>query len=141
VREAPQATAQPTGGIEVFWTEPSSPGLHEGFASIRTGWRGPRDLGGELRSVPLPVTLAGAVRVLWLGPGHHIYYIEHRAVRNWNALAWTRPATARQSWAGSAPFAAVCGQGRTVRIFWPGRQGSLWTATLTGTAWSRPYNL
>lgn len=141
VRGAPQATAQPTGGIEVFWNEPRSPGLREGFASTRTGWRGPRDLGGELRSVPLPVTAADGVRVLWLGPGHQIYYIEHRAVRDWNALGWTDPTIADLSWAGSAPFAAVGGQGRTVRVFWRGSRGSLWTATLTGAAWSRPFNL
>jgi hypothetical protein len=141
VRGSPQATAQPTGGIEVYWSGSREPGLREGFASPRTGWHGPRDLGGELRSVPLPVTSAGVVQVLWLGPGHQIYYVEHRAVRNWNALGWTDPATARLSWAGSAPFAAVGGERRTVRIFWRGRRGSLWTATLTGTAWSRSFNL
>lgn len=141
VRGAPQATAQPSGGIEVFWNESVSQRLREGFASTRTGWRGPRNLGGELRSVPLPVTAAGVVRVLWLGPGHQIYYIEHRAVRNWNALGWTDPAIARLTWAGSAPFAAVGGEGRTVRVFWRGRRGSLWTAILTGAAWSRPFNL
>lgn len=141
VRGAPQATAQPTGGIKVFWNEPRSPRLREGFASTRTGWRGPRDLGGELRSAPLPVTAADGVRVLWLGPDHQIYYIEHRSIRNWNALGWTDPAIADRIWAGSAPFAAVGGQGRTVRVFWRGWRGSLWTATLTGAAWSRPFNL
>jgi hypothetical protein len=94
-----------------------------------------------LRSVPLPVTAAGVVRVLWLGAGRKICYIEHRAIRTWNALGWTDPAIADLSWAGSAPFAAVGGEGRTVRVFWREWRGSLWTATLTGAAWSRPFDL
>jgi hypothetical protein len=138
---APQATAQPTGGIEVYWSGSRSPGLREAFDSNRTGWRGPRDLGGQVLSVPLPVTAAGSVRVLWLGPGHQIDYIEHRAVSNWNALGWTDPASARLSWADSVPFTSVGGLGRAARVFWRGWRGSVWTATLTGAAWSRPVNL
>lgn len=138
---SPQATAQSTGGIEVYWSGSPSPDLREGFYSVRTGWGGPRDLGGQLRSMPLPVTAAGLVAVLWLGPGHRIYFIEHRPVSNWNAPGWTRPASAPVSWAESAPFAAVGGAGRTVRVFWRGWRDSLWTATLTGAAWSRPVNL
>lgn len=92
-------------------------------------------------SAPLPVTAAGAVRVLWVGPGHRINYIEHRSRGNWNALGWTRPAAAHQTWANSAPFAAIGGPGRTLRIFWRGSRGSLWTATLTRATWSRPVKL
>ena len=137
---APQATAQVTGGIEVYWTGSRTPGLREGF-DIGTGWRGPRDLGGQLRFAPLPVTAAGAVRVVWLGPGHQIEYAEHRAGSDWSAAGWTAPASADLGWAASAPFASVGGLGRAVRVFWRGWHGSLWTATLTGAAWSRPVNL
>ena len=138
---APQATAQPAGGIEVYWAGSGTAGLREAFSSTGTGWQGPRNLGGQLLSAPLAVTSAGAVRVLWLGQGHHLDYTEHRSAANWNALGWTRPATAHQTWASSAPFAAVGGLGRTLRVFWPGQGGSLWTATLTRATWSRPFKL
>jgi hypothetical protein len=139
---APEATAALAGGIEVYWAGSGNTGLREAFDRSGDGWHGPAELGGQLRSAPLPATAAGAVRVLWLGPGHSIDYVEHRSSRNWNAAGWTRPAAAaRLGWAGSAPFAAIGGQGRTLRIFWPGPGGSLRTATLTGTTWSRPFNL
>jgi Domain of unknown function (DUF1906) len=142
---APEATAELTGGVQVYWTGAGPAGLREAFGSqgagTGAGWQGPRDLGGRLTSVPLPVTAAGAVRVLWLGPGHRINYIEHRAPRNWNALGWTRPAAARRTWAASAPFAAIGGSGRTLRIFWRGARSDLWTATLTRATWSRPVRL
>ncbi len=92
-------------------------------------------------SAPLPATAAGAVRVLWLGQGNQIDYIEHRSERNWNALGWTHPATAHLTSADSAPFAAVGGVRRTLRVFWPGQDGSLWTATLNNRTWSRPVKL
>ena len=142
---APEATAESTGGIQVYWAGSGQAGLREAFgsrgAAAGTGWQGPRDLGGQLRSMPLPVTAAGAVRVLWLGRGHRINFIEHRSGRNWNALGWTRPAAAQRTWADSAPFAAIGGAGRTLRIFWRGARGSLWTATLTRATWSRPARL
>jgi hypothetical protein len=138
---APQATAELAGGIEVYWSGSANAGLGEAFDSNGAGWHGPRDLGGQMHSAPLPVTAAGAVRVLWLGAGHQIDYTEHRSNGNWNALGWTHPASANLTWANSAPFVAVGGQGRTVRVFWRGWHGSLWTATLTGATWSRPFNL
>jgi hypothetical protein len=138
---APQATAQPGGGIEVYWSGSPKPDLREGIDSSRTGWRGPASLGGQMLSVPLPVTAAGAVRVLWLGPGHQIDYVKHRWGSHWNALGWTDPAKAPLSWADSAPVVAVGGLGRSVRIFWRGWRGSLWTTTLTGAAWGRPFDL
>jgi hypothetical protein len=138
---APQATAQLTGGIEVYWTGSGTAGLREAFDGPGPGWQGPRDLGGQLRSAPVPATAAGAVRVLWLGPGHHIDYTEHRSARNWNALGWTRPATVHLAWADSAPFAAVGGLRPALRVFWRGRGGRLWTATLTRATWSRPAKL
>ncbi len=138
---APQATAQLTGGIEVYWTGSGTAGLREAFDRQGTGWHGPRNLGGQLSSAPLPATAAGAVRVLWLGQGHQIDYTVHRSERNWNALGWTRPTTAHLSWADSAPFAAVGGLGRTLRVFWRGQGGSLWTATLTHATWSRSVKL
>ena len=138
---APQATAQLTGGTEVYWTGSGTAGLREAFDRPGARWQGPRSLGGQLSSAPLPATAAGAVRVLWLGQGHHIDYTEHRSSGNWNALGWTRPAAARQTWADSAPFAAIGGQRRSLRVFWRGQGGSLWTATLTRATWSRPVRL
>ena len=138
---APEATAELAGGVEVYWAGAGNAGLREAFASQGAGWHGPRSLGGQLDSAPVPVTVAGAVRVLWLGPGHQIYYLEHRPGASWNASGWTRPAPAHLTWAGSAPFAAVGGSGRTLRIFWPGPRGRLWTATLTRSTWSRPVKL
>ena len=98
---APQATAGLTGGIEVYWTGDGIAGVREAFDSPGTSWHGPRNLGGQMRSAPLPATAAGAVRVLWLGPGHQIEYTEHRSGGNWNALGWTHPAT-RQAHPGQA---------------------------------------
>jgi hypothetical protein len=139
---APEATAELAGGVQIYWAGSGKAGLREAFDSPKAGWHGPADLGGQLRSAPLPATAAGAVRVLWLGPGHRIDYVGHRSGSNWNASGWTRPAAAaRLGWAGSAPFAAIGGPGRTLRIFWPGPGGSLRTATLTRTTWSRPVNL
>jgi hypothetical protein len=141
VAGAPQATAQSTGGIEVYWAGSGTAGLREAFDRPSAGWHGPRNLGGQLRSAPLPATVAGAVRVLWLGPGQRLDYTEHRSEGNWNALGWTHPAAAHLTQADSAPFAAVGGLSRTLRVFWRGQGGSLWTATLTRTAWSRPVRL
>src|SRR6185437_12139643 len=124
---APAATADLTGGIEVYWAGSGNTGLREAFDNPGAGWQGPRDLGGQLRSIPLPATVAGAVRVLWLGAEHSIDYVVHRPGRSWNATGWTRPAAARVGWADSAPFAAIGGPGRALRIFWSGRGGSLWT--------------
>ncbi len=125
----------------MYWAGAGQAGLREDFGSQDAAWHGPRDLGGQLRSGPLPVTVAGAVRVLWLGPGHRINYIEHRSSRNWNALGWTRPVATHLPWANSAPFAAIGGAGRTLRIFWRGAHGTVWTATLTRATWSRPAKL
>jgi Domain of unknown function (DUF1906) len=138
---APEATAEITGGIEVYWAGAGHAGLREAFDRPGAGWHGPRDLGGQVHSAPLAATAAGAVRVLWLGAGHSIEYVEHRSGSNWNAAGWTRPAAARVGWVGSAPFAAIGGRGRTLRIFWTGRDGRVRTATLTRNTWSRPFSL
>lgn len=137
----PEPIAEQPGGIGVFWAGSGQAGLREAVGSLGSGWQGPRILGGRLNSAPLPVTVAGAVRVLWLGPGHRIYFIKHRSRRNWNALGWTRPASARLSWADSMPFAAIGGPERTLRIFWRGRGGSVWTVTMTRAAWGRQTKL
>lgn len=139
---APQATAQPAGGIELYWAGSGPAGLREAVDRAGAGWQGPRNLGGQLLSAPLPATVAGGdVRVLWLGPDHHIDYTEHRSTGNWNALGWTRPAAASRTKADSAPFAAVGGLAPALKVFWTGPGGSLWTATLTRTTWSHPVRL
>ncbi len=137
----PLATGQDNGGIEVYWPGSGNPYLWEGFYSASTGWRGPRDLGGQIRSTPWPVTQARQVLVLWRGPEHQMYYSVHTG-RGWNVLAWTKPTTAHVGgWLGAAPFTAVGGTPSTVRVFWRGQHGSLWTASLTGAAWSRSVRL
>jgi hypothetical protein len=138
---APQATAQPGGGIEIYWSGSGNPYLWEGFYAPRTGWRGPRDLGGRIGSTPWPVTASGTVRVLWRDPGRQLNYTSHRPGHGWNVLSWTSPARLPAGRAASAPFASVGGGGTAVHVFWRGRRGALWTAMLTSGGWSRPAKL
>jgi hypothetical protein len=135
---APQATTQPSGDIEVYWRGSGNPYLWEAFFTPRTGWRGPRDLGGAVRSAPWPVTAASGVLVLWRGPAGRLYVIEHRATPNWNVLGWTGPAAAGLGWTGSAPFAAVGAGLASVPVFWQAANPGVWTALLTGADWTQP---
>ncbi len=135
---APQATAQRSGDIEVYWHGLGNPYLWEGFYRPQGGWRGPRDLGGQLRSAPWPVTAAGTVSVLWRGPGHQFGFTAHRRGAKWNALTWQPPEQASVGWIGSPPFAAVGGPGTALRVFWRGRGDSLWTSARVGQGWTKP---
>ncbi|HVB44987.1 MAG TPA: glycoside hydrolase domain-containing protein [Streptosporangiaceae bacterium] len=132
----PLATAAPSGQIEVFWAGAGNPLLWEAFYEPREGWRGPRDLGGQLRSPPWPATAAGTVEVLWRGPGHVLDTVRHRPGAGWNVLGWQSPAPAHLGWVGWAPFAAAGDPGAALRIFWRGRSGGLWTAALSGGGWT-----
>jgi hypothetical protein len=132
----PQATAQPDGGIQVYWHGSGNARIWEAFYRPGHGWRGPRDLGGQVLSVPWPATASGTVRVLWRGPGHTLTYIRHRPGRGWNLLGWQPPAPLHLGWIGSAPFAAVGGPGSSLRVFWQGRHGAMWTAALSARGWS-----
>ena len=134
----PQATAQPGGGIQVYWHGSGNSYVWEAFFRPGTGWLGPRDLGGQVRSVPWPATAAGAVRVLWRGPGNRLTYIRHRRGRQWNLAEWQGPAPLPASWLGSAPFAAVGSPGAALQVFWAGRHNRLWTAALRAGGWTRP---
>jgi len=137
----PQATAQPSGGIQVYWHGSGNSFVWEGFYRPGTGWLGPRDLGGEVRSVPWPATAAGTVRVLWRGPGNRLTYIRHRLGRRWNLAEWQEPRPLRTSWLGSAPFAAVGSPGAALQVFWPGRHDRLWTAALRAGGWTKPIRI
>jgi hypothetical protein len=137
----PQATAQPNGGIQVYWRGSGNSFIWEAFYRPGAGWLGPRDLGGEVRSVPWPATAAGTVRVLWRGPGHRLTYIRHRLAAKWNAVEWSGPVPLKLGWLGSAPFAAVGSPGADLHVFWKGRHGGLWTADLRKGGWSRPTRL
>jgi hypothetical protein len=134
----PQATAQPAGGIQVYWHGSGNSFVWEGFYRPGTGWLGPRDLGGQVRSVPWPATAAGTVRVLWRGPGDRLTYIRHRLGRLWNLSQWQGPAPVPASWLGSAPFAAVGSPGEALQVFWSGRRDRLWTAALRAGGWTKP---
>jgi alpha-galactosidase len=138
---APHATAQPGGGLEVYWSGSGNPHLWEAFYQPRTGWRGPRDLGGDVRSVPWPVTGDGAVRVLWVGSGHRLAVLRHRNGSGWNATGWDRQSALGAERIYSPPFAAVGRQGQVVRVFWRSRDGGLWTAALSARGWSSPIRL
>ncbi len=139
---SPQATAQTNGGIEVYWSGSGNPYLWEGFYGGRTGWRGPRDLGGRIGSAPWPATAAGTVRVLWQGPGHQLDFIAHsKPRRGWNVLSWTAPNESKLGWVAAPPYAAVGSQGAGLHVFWRGRGDSLWTASLTGARLARPVRL
>ncbi len=136
----PQATAQADGDIEVYWAGDGNPYLWECFFTPGTGWRGPRDLGGDLRSQPWPVTASGTVSVIWRGPGHSLGYARHLAgSSNWNVLSWRESAPAGLGWIGSAPFASVGAEG--VQVFWSGRGSADWTAGPDGKNWSKPVKL
>jgi len=138
---APQATAQPGGAVEVYWAGSGNPHLWEGFYLPRSGWHGPRDLGGRVRSVPWPVTGAGTVRVLWAGPRYRLTVIRHRSGATWSKPGWDGPLWLRMGRLDSAPFAAVGGPAGPVRVFWWGRDGRLWTASLSGRGWTGPVRL
>lgn len=137
----PQATAQPSGAIEVYWPGTGIAHLWEGFYQPSAGWRGPRDLGGRVRSAPAPVTAGRTVRVLWRGLAHQLDYVRHRQGSGWNVIGWDGPVTLHLGWLNSGPFAAVGGPGGIVQVFWRGRDESLWTASLTGHGWSGPVRL
>ncbi|HUD38943.1 MAG TPA: glycoside hydrolase domain-containing protein [Streptosporangiaceae bacterium] len=137
----PLATAQPDGGIEVYWAGSGNPYLWECFYTTRTGWRGPRDLGGDIRSAVWPVTASSTVSVLWLGPGPVLDYVTHRRGPNWNVLSWQSHAAAGLGWIGSAPFAAAGDPGSAADVFWTGRNGALWTVSLTGAGVGKPVRL
>ncbi|HEX6934379.1 MAG TPA: glycoside hydrolase domain-containing protein [Streptosporangiaceae bacterium] len=134
----PLATAQPDGGVQVYWRGSDSSFIWEAFYRPGTGWSGPRDLGGDARSGPWPVTATGTVRVLWRGPGHRLTYIRHRLARQWNVVAWLGPVPLRLGWADSAPFASVGGPAADLHVFWLGRHGALWTAALKKNSWGKP---
>jgi Domain of unknown function (DUF1906) len=128
---APQATSQANGSIEVYWGGFGNPFLWEAFFNVRRHWQGPRDLGGDVGSVPLPVSAAGAVRVLWRDRQGELDYTEHRPGNGWNVLSWTGP-TSGHHLISAAPFAAVGGASARVPVFWTGTRGALWTAVLDG---------
>lgn len=138
---APEATAQPSGRVEVCWAGSGNSHLWEGFYQPRTGWRGPRDLGGEVRSAPWPVTGGGTVRVLWAGPRRELTVVRHRSGATWSRPGWDGPLPLRMGRLDSAPFAAVGGPGAVVRVFWRGRDGRLWTASLSRHGWAGPVRL
>ncbi|HEY3902657.1 MAG TPA: glycoside hydrolase domain-containing protein [Streptosporangiaceae bacterium] len=128
---APQATSQPNGSIEVYWGGFGNPLLWEAFFNSRRHWQGPRDLGGDIGSVPLPVSAAGAVRVLWRDRKGQLQYTEHRPGDGWNVLSWTGSTSGHHP-ITAEPFAAVGGAGGQVPVFWHGKRGALWTAVLDG---------
>jgi len=134
----PLATAQPSGGIEVYWHGSGNSSVWEAFYRPGTGWLGPRNLGGQVQSAPWPATAAGTVEVLWRGVGHRLTGIGHRPARKWNVVEWERPMQLRRSRLGSAPFAAVGNPGAELRIFWHGQHGRLWTAVLSRGRWTVP---
>lgn len=137
----PEATAQPSGGIQVYWHGAGDAFVWEAFYRPGSGWLGPRDLGGNVRSTPWPASADGAVRVLWRGSGHELTYIRHRPTRRWDASQWDGPAPIRPSWLGAAPFSAVGPAGAPLRVFWAGRHRRLWSAWLSPHGWSRPVPL
>lgn len=137
----PQATAQPDGGVQVYWRGSGNSFIWEAFYRPGTGWFGPRDLGGDVRSAPWPATATGTVRVLWRGPRHQLTYIRHRPARQWNAVAWRGPVPLKLGWLGSAPFASVGSPAADLHVFWLGRHGRLWTAVLRKNSRSKPVRL
>ena len=134
----PLATAQPSGGIQVYWHGSGKSSVWEAFYRPGTGWLGPRNLGGQLQSAPWPATAAGTVEVLWRGAGHRLTGIRHRPARKWNVGEWERPVQLRHSRLGSVPFAAVGSPGAELRIFWRGQHRRLWTAALSRGRWTVP---
>ncbi len=137
----PRATAQASGGMEVYWKGSGNAHLWEGFYQPGLGWRGPRDLGGMVRSVPWPVSATGTVQVLWRGPAHRLRQVAHVTGKGWNDVGWFGPVTAPVGWVGSEVFSSVGGSGRVVQVLWTGRRGRLWAATLTARNWSRPVRI
>ncbi|MHB1593607.1 MAG: glycoside hydrolase domain-containing protein [Streptosporangiaceae bacterium] len=138
---APRATAQASGGMEIYWKGSGNADLWEGFYQPGLGWRGPRDLGGTVRSVPWPVSATGTVQVLWRGAAHRLRQVAHVAGKGWNDAGWFGPVTAPVGWVGPAVFSSVGGSGRVVQVLWTGRRGRLWAAVMTTRGWSRPVRI
>jgi hypothetical protein len=137
----PVATAQPSGAVEVYWLGWRNSRLWEAFYQPGRGWRGPRDLGGDLRSAPWPATAGGGVRVFWLGPGGTLYVRAHRPGHGWNLPGWRGQFRLRRGRATGGPFAAAGRQADGLRLFWLDRPGQLWTSALTSGGWVRPRRL
>lgn len=138
---APRTTGQSDGGVEVYWKGTGSSRLWEAFYQPGRGWRGPRDLGGSVRSVPWPMPAVGTVQVMWRGPDHRLHQVSHINGKGWNDAGWKGPVTAPLGWAASGIFSAVRGPGKKVLIFWMGSGRTLWSVSLTPKGWGRPVKL
>ena len=137
----PAATAEASGGIQVYWHGAGHPLVWEAFYRPGAGWLGPRDLGGDVQSQPWPTSAGGAVRVLWRSAGHELSYIRHLQTSMWNKSEWLGPSPIRPSWLAASPFTAVGSPTAPLRVFWAGRRGQLWTTSLGPHGWSRPVAL
>lgn len=137
---APQATAQASGAIEVFWPGSADSHMWEAYYQPGQGWHGPSGLGGTLASGPWPVTAGGTVRVLWRGPGGQLYALRHRSGATWRVTGWDGPQAVKAAALGSRhPFAAAGPVGGTVWAFWWDASSRLWSSSLAAAGnWTVP---
>jgi hypothetical protein len=130
------ATGQASGAIEVFWKGTVK---HHVWAALRGPggyWSGPHNLGGRVGSAPWPVLANWSLRVLYQGQGRRLWALLRSGIR------WSAPFRLRMGRLGSGPFAAAGQPGGPLEVFWKGRDGTLWSASLAGTGgWSRPHSL
>lgn len=131
------ATAQANGSVEVFWRGIDRHHVWAAFDGPG-GLQGPVDLGGTVTGSPWAVTAAGAVRLLWRGPGGALWDEQRTARGRWSAPAMLRIG---RKLASAAPFAAAGSAASALWVFWRGKGGGLWSESLAGSTWSKPLSL
>jgi hypothetical protein len=130
----PKATAAASGATEVFWKGSSDGRIWSASITPGHGWHGPRDLGGALSGAPVPVTpAAGLLRVFFRGQDGGLWQITGSPQSGWHA-----PVRQPLGPAGATPFVAIGNVAAPIGVFWKGPSSRLWSASLTGTTWTKP---
>jgi hypothetical protein len=130
----PKATAAASGAIEVFWNGSSDGRIWSASFTPGHGWHGPRDLGGALSGAPVPVTpAAGPLRVFFRGHDGSLWQITGSPQSGWHA-----PVRQPLGPAAATPFVAIGNVAAPIGVFWKGPSSRLWSASLTGTTWTKP---
>jgi hypothetical protein len=117
---APEAVAQPSGLIDVFWQGLHGVRLWHAQYNPALGWTGPRALGGTLAGSPSPVEQpSGEIQVFWKGK---VYGELWRVVRDPESGTWGSPQDLGLGRLGGLPQAVALPNGE-VDVFWRSSTG------------------